>query len=329
VKLFTFCLNCAVFFRLYGPLDLCAQHLALETVRRGRAAGIGEVADATADSNFIYILEPKRAHVVFFNYALGRVGTFGSFGSSVGQFRRPIDVSTIGGEVAVLDQALGRITTFRVSKNTQPVPTQTIQLQVPAQGMCVPAKDQFLIYGYRGGFRLHLVDVRGRLIRSFAPATLAVHRSHQAEFVKGRIYCSQDGKTVILSSSLLPHVEEFNIKTGKKIWESSLRPFREIGIRQSAKAMTFTAGRGGHNEVYQAFAIPQYLVFQTVFAGKMDHPQIDTVTTYVYSVERNDWMRASVDYGPLFPVRRDYVLIVPRVVNANREFTLSRLRIVD
>lgn len=286
---------------------LLAQEIRLEGTARATSSQLHDlamVADAAMDGQGrVFILDPSLPRVIVTDSQLRSLGYFGRRGSGLGEFRDPVSIGILAdGRIAVLDRALGRITLFQVRDGGAEVrPQETIQVGFLADAMCVLPGGRFLLHGFVAGSRLHVIGADGQRLRSFAP--VAADRSHMAQTLlsRGRITCDTARDEVLVSSRFLPAVESYRISTGQRTWEGRLEPFRAITIEDQGSQVSISSGSSGASLVTSQLATRDHFVVQAVFDARTDGATADTVTTYVYSRHRREWLphgyRAPLMFG--------------------------------
>ncbi|HXF95253.1 MAG TPA: hypothetical protein VNI61_04040 [Gemmatimonadales bacterium] len=187
------------------------------------------------------------------------------------------------------------------------------------------ADSNLLVYGLRLGSRLHVVDLDGRRLRSFASADATLSPMAQDLLAQGRIWCNPQRDEVLVSSKFLQLVEAFQISTGQRVWVDTLRPFRTIALSDRGTRVTISSGRAGFSLVSSLFSIGDYRLFQTTYESRLDNPAVDTIVTYVYSRRTGTWFPPQFDVPLLLPLRGAKVLSVEE--SDRLEIKLHRLAI--
>ncbi len=288
---------------------------------------LGVVADAVADpQGRVFILDETGPRIVVTDSHLRPLGYFGRRGSGPGEFREPVSIGILAdGRVAVLDRALRRVTILAVRQGGRSlVPERTVETRIASESMCVLADDKLLVYGFSGAARLHVFDLDGRQLRSFAPGDSTRSPMARQLLAKGRIACDQTQDEVLVSSRFLPVVEAFRIGTGERLWVDTLgSPFRPIVVTDRGRSATVASGRAGHSLISSLFRANDYRVFQTAYASRQDGADVDTVVSYVYSRRLRAWMAPQFQAPIVFPLRGGRALSVRE--NDRLEIQISRL----
>jgi hypothetical protein len=310
-------LVCMVVWTEVGtPAPAAAQQIRLEPIARTTSSqlhDVGIVADAAMDSNGrVYILDPSVPRVVITDAHLRSLGHFGRRGSGPGEFRDPVSLGVVaGGEVAVLDRALGRITLFEIERSGASArPVRTIPLDFGSEWMCALPGGNFLIYGLHGGQRLHVVGADGRVLRSFAPAEPGLSPMALSLLTRGRMACDPRRDEVLVSSRFLPSVETYRISTGVSTWNGRLEPFRATTVSDAGAQVTIASGPSGVSLVSNVVGVGDYFVFQAHYDSRTDGVAADTTTTYVYSRSRGEWLPHGFRTPLMFGLRDGRVLSV-------------------
>jgi hypothetical protein len=297
-------LGCVLAVALVCPATVLAQQIRLHAVARATSAqlhDLGTVTDAAKDAEGrVYILDPTAHRIIVTDAHLRRLGSFGRRGAGPGEFREPVSVGVLSnGRIAVLDRALGRITVLAVRDGGRSlVMQQTINLNINSEAMCVLPGDEFLIYGFESGGRLHVFDRNGRRRRSFAPPAARLSPMAQGLLARGKIACDAERDEVLVASRFSPWVELFRVSTGAQIWTERLQPFRETRVQDRGSQVTISSGASGLSLISGLLNTRDYLLFQTVYDSRTDGATADTVMTYVYSRQARRWLPRA-DGAPL------------------------------
>lgn len=324
----------AVSWMLLPTPDLRAQQISLEPIARLTSDQLKElavVADVAADrQGRVFILDPTAPGIFVADARLRPIGYFGSRGSGPGEFREPVAIAMLAdGRVAVLDRALGRITVFTVQDGGRSLlPQRTVSLNMSSEAMCILPGDQFLIYGLNAGKRLHVVDMDGQQIRSFAPPDAKLSPMALNLLTRGRIACERQRDEVLVSSKFLPYVEAFRTSTGERLWVDLLEPFRGISVLDGRGAVTISSGPAGFSVISSLFSLGDYRVFQTVYESRIDGAVADTIGTYVYSIRAQAWLPPEFDLPLIFRTNGDVALSVEGRDQLKMEFKLNRLLMI-
>jgi hypothetical protein len=274
---------------------------------------LGDVVAAVRDPHGrLFILDNKERRVVLTDEGFRHFVYAGRPGAGPGEFREPVSIGVLSdGRIAVLDRALRRVTIFRV-RDVAPllVPERTIPFRVRTEAMCILRNDQLLILGLADGARLHVYDLEGRHLRSFAPADSSLSPMAAGILSKGRIACDRGSDEAVVSSSVLPVVEAFRVTTGARTWADTLRPFRQIILRDEGDRVSQSSGRTGHSLVSNVFVTDGYRVFQALYAARLDGAAIDTSVSYVYSRSERSWLATTFLVPLLFPLEDGIVVAV-------------------
>ena len=268
------------------------------------------VAVAANPQGSVFILERSGGRVTVADRTLRPLGSAGRVGTQVGEFRRPVSLGMLpNGRVAVLDRTLQRVTVLAEGDGGRSVNAERmIPLKVSAESMCTLDDGRMVIYGLSDGMRLHLFDVNGERLRSFAPADSQLSPMAQEVVTIGKIACDLAHDEVLVTTSVWPIVEAFRISTGEQFWTGELRPYRALRLIDLGESVTLESGRAGYSRVSRAFILDDYRVFQTTYDARRDNARADTVVTYVYSRREGAWMSPQLGLPLLFPVGQGQVL---------------------
>lgn len=312
-------------------LSLSAQQVRLQPTARTTSTHLDDlavVADAARDAaGRVYIVDPTGPRIIVTDAQLRRLGSFGRRGAGPGEFRDPVSVGVLStGRVAVLDRALGRITVLEVTEGGRTlVPRQTLNLNVRSEHMCVLPGDEYLVYGFDSGARLHVFGHDGRRRRSFARPDAALSPMALGLMTRGKIACDVANDEVLVASRFSPAVELFRISTGERTWTGRLAPFRETLMRDQGSAVTIASGRHGSSLVFGLLSTRDYLLFQTVYDSRTDGATADTVMTYVYSRQGRRWLPRVVQAPLVFGLGPGAALSVHGRDRLEMQITLDRV----
>ena len=310
---------------------LAGENLLLEplaTMPRDALDRLGGVVAAVRDPHGrLFILDDKERRVVLTDEGFRHFVYAGRPGAGPGEFREPVSIGVLSdGRIVVLDRALRRVTIFRVRDVGPPlVPERTIPFRVRTEAMCVLRNDQLLILGLADGARLHVYDLRGRHLRSFAPPDSSLSPMAAGILSKGRIACDRGSGEVVVSSSVLAAVEAFRVSTGARTWVDTLIPFRQIVVSDKGDRVSQSSGRTGHSLVSNVFITDDHRVFQALYAGRTDGATIDTSVSYLYSRGDRSWLTATFQVPLLFPL--DDGLTVAVRLDPELQVQVSRLAV--
>lgn len=272
----------------------------------------GSLLDAAEDQNGRVLILDARARVTVADSRLRVLTVVARQPGGPMLFRDPVSVGILAdGRVAVLDRARQVIRMLRLNQGgTALIEADTVAISTPAEGMCVASANTFLIYGALAGSRLHVFDMRGRLLRSFAPADSIWSAPAQDQLAMGRIGCDVTNDEVTVTSAFLPIVEAFRISTGERTWVDTLRPFRASTVTDRARGVSVRTGPGGHSLVQTVLTLPGCRLLQAVYVGRQDGGRTDTVVSYLYRNAARGWEPAQLGIPLLFPLRGSSVLSV-------------------
>lgn len=283
---------------------------------------IGAAQDGRGD---LFLLD-ARSQVTIADSRLELLGTFGRSADGSMAFRDPVSIGVLSdGRVAVLDEGRQAIVVMRAKhRGAELVPEDTILVRRFARGMCTLPGGAFLIYGAVDGMRLHIYDIRGRVLRSFAPADPRLTPAQQDQFAMGQLGCDPEEDQVIITSAFSPAVEAFRISSGRRIWADTLRPYRAATVTIHGRGLTIFTPRGGHSVVASALRVGRCRMIQASYVGRQDGSTVDTVVTYVFGGASRARASVTLDVPRLVPLGGMAVLSV----QAGRSLLeLDRLRV--
>lgn len=294
-----------------------------------KLASLGDVIGAVIGTGqTVFLLDANPPRIVATDLRLRELASFGRQGSGPGEFRNPVSLAMVsGGRIAVLDRALRRITIVAATNGGKTIVLhRTMPLLVPAEAMCALPDDKFLVYGFAGGNRLHVLDSAGKVLRSFAPPRGSGSPMASTLLAAGLIACDNRRDEVVVSSKFLSTVEAFRISTGQLVWLDSLRFFRPLELEDHGTTVSISSsGLAGYSSIASLFQIGNYRVFQTVYEARQDHPTVDTVVTLVYDIHRAAWMPYQVNVPLSFRLTDTNVVSVDSGPQLELEIRLSRI----
>lgn len=249
----------------------------------------------------ILLLDRGAPGIFITNTRLKPLGTAGRRGSGPGELREPVGIGILQeGRVAVLDRALRRINLYHLDSLGVSLTTAgSIPIASSAESMCVLPGSRFLIYGYRDGYRLHLFDLSGKLVRSFGPVEADLSPIARDLLTKGLLACDGRGDEVVLSNKFLPVVEAFDLSTGERMWVDTLQPFRPLKVEDKGGRVSIASGRTGYSASSSVLVLGKYRIFQTFFDSRRDSVQVDSVTTYIFDRTARQWLPPQHDIPTL------------------------------
>jgi hypothetical protein len=292
-------------------------------------ANLGAVTDAVSDGEGrIVILDGPNDRVVVTDEHLGVLATYGTRGAGVGQFIEPIALARLGpGRVAILDRGLRHVTVLLLKQRGKVLTQErTVPLEVRASAICGLGSDHLLIYGMKGGFRLHVIDLGGHVLRSFAPGDKRFSKMAQTILAQGKVSCESGHDVALLSSEYLSRVEAFRITSGRLGWVDTLSPFRATRMIDRDTSVTVSSGNSGFSLISSMLDGAKYRVFQTVFDARRDNATVDTVTTYTYSATEKKWLAYTYDVPRIVPLTDTHVIAVR--TGASSGIAVGRLSVV-
>jgi hypothetical protein len=307
----------AILALLANTCDLSAQagpHLKPLVRRSADEIGLsGLIADVTSDSmGRLLILDEAQRSVIVVDSGLQLVSRVGRSGAGPGEFREPTAIgSWAGGRFAVLDRAIRRITVFR-RKGGEPgyeVET-TIPLRFGGEYFCTLPHNSMLVYGAFEGNRLHVLDIKGHIRRSFAPSDAHLSPMSQGLMSRGAIACDIARGEVLVSSKFSPAVEAFRLADGERIWADSLHPFRPLTLEQTGGRTTISSGRAGFSAVSRIAMSGDNLVVQATYESRIDSATVDTVMSYIRSRSKRRWLLSRTDLPVFYAISRGRALAV-------------------
>lgn len=261
--------------------------------------------DAVADSSGrVFVLGTNTGRIAVTDRQLHLAGYIGGNGADPGKFREPVSLGILGnGRLAVLDRAQQRVTVLAVARSGDSAAVERIvPLRSESESMCILPQGLILIYGLRDGQRLHVFDLGGNLLRSFAPADTSHSFMAQKLLAMGRIACDPAHDEVIITSVHTPAVEAYRVSTGERLWTDVLRPFRPLNLIDRRHSVTLESDHAGYSRISGAFALNDLWVFQTRYDSRLDEATRDTVVTYVYSRATHNWLNPELGLPLVFPV---------------------------
>lgn len=301
--------------------------LRLKRVASTSSSGLADVDsihDAVTDGRgHIVLLDRGRARLLVADSGLTFVTTVPWHANGVTRLWEPSALARLGpGRIAVLDQQVHRITELVVTDDGRGVTWgRTIPLRLASVSwFCALQDGDFLVYGYRDGKRLHVVDGRtGAVRRSFAPADSTLPARAQDLTTQGRISCDESSDEVVLSTWFLPGIEAYEISTGRHLWADRLTPFRPIVFRSEDSVVRIGSGPAGYSRVIAVFHADDRRIIQARLVSKLGAAAADRDTTITYAFARRHerWDPPRLSLPVLIAVDRQHVLSVSATPNAN------------
>jgi hypothetical protein len=274
---------------------------------------VSSTIEAVEDSHGRIFILGAGSRITIVDERLRLLGVVSQSSDGSALFRDAISIGVLAdGRIAVLDRGRRTIRVMRAIRGGSAlVTTDTVSVGMSAEGMCVLGGNRFLIYGADHGMRLHVVDVRGVALRSFAPADPRQSDAVQDQFAMGQLGCDQQADQVIVTSAFLPTVEAFRISTGERTWIDTLRPYRAVTITLQGRGLSIISGPGGHSLIRTVTALGTCRLFQTVNVARQDGQSPDTILSYVYREGERTWAPAQLGIARLVPLSPGKVLSLP------------------
>lgn len=260
----------------------------------------------------LLLLDRGTPAILIADSRLKPLGRAGRRGSGPGELREPVSIGILeGGQVAVLDRALRRINLYDMGRDGASLTASgSVPIAASAEAMCILPGSKLLIYGYREGYRLHVFDLNGKLLRSFGPVETILSPIARDLLTKGLLACDNRSDEVVLSSKFLPVVEAYRVSTGERIWVDTLRPFRPLNVNDQGGRVSIASGRTGYSASSSVLVLGNYRIFQTFFDSRRDSVEVDSVTTYIYDRPARRWLTPQHDLPTLLPFRDRKVVSV-------------------
>lgn len=308
-------------------------------VRRLASAGLAQlthgdsIQDAASDGlGHILLLDVPRSLILVADTALNVTATVSWREQGVTHLWDPVAFGVGNrGRVAVLDRRMRRITELSVSRDGRSLSWGPVtQIVLPsAEWFCPLRSGDYLVYGFRDGLGLHVVDGRtGAVLRSFAPADSKLHSMAQSVVTQGRIACNVSADEVVVSTSFLANIAAYRISSGQRLWSGRLDPFRPIVLVDREKSVTIGSGPAGYSRVTAVFYSGVHIVIQTTVTTKLGKrkSEPDTVVTYVYSRDGTEAVGPTLATPNLISLGPIGTLVVSNGPDATVQLTQIQLR---
>ncbi len=314
---------------LGGQSDV-APVISLRTISTAALAHLthgDSIQDAVADeAGHLLLLDVPRAQFVIADTNLRVTGTAPWRDGGVTHLWDPVALAVDdAGRLAVLDRRMHRISFVSVAKaGTTVAWGKVVNVDLPTAEWFCPLRDgDFLVYGFRHGMRLNLVNGRtGSILRSFAPADSSLHEMAQETETQGHIACDVHGDEVVVATPFLAGFQAYEIKSGKSVGSGVLAPFRPVVVIDRGNSVSVGFGAGGYTRVTAVFFLGWRLVFQATvkkYGKRASEP--DTVLTYIYSPRKMVDLETDLSTPSLIPLGRNRALAIGHGADATVRFT--------
>lgn len=286
---------------------------------------IAKVTDADADSNGrVYVADERQAKIQILDRDLRAVAEVGRPGSRDGEFRDLQGVRVIDSNSFVaVERYLRRLYVYRW-QHGRPELESTLRLPFEPYDLCVLGRRRFLVLGLFQKAKLHEVDQNGKVLSSWALMDSTVTPTVADHIVQGRVACSADRKTVVVTSSWVPRVELFERGLTVNPTIAFLQPIRPLAIMGKGKSASFHSGREGFHSPERAIVGSSLILISARQRSRTDGVRGDSVRWYGYDRKSNRWTVYRESVGRLFPLGGDKALSV--VEDDGTQLTLTSMR---
>ncbi len=272
---------------------------------------IAKVTDADADSDGrVYLADERQGRIQILDRDLRLVAEIGHPGNRDGEFRDLQGVRVIDSTSFVaVERYLRRLYVYRW-RHGQPELASTIRLAFEPYDLCILPRRRFLVLGLLQREKLHEVDESGKVLSSWAPMDSTVTPTVADHIVQGRVACSPDGKTVVVTSAWVPRVELFEDGTNANPTITFLQPIRALAIVGRGKSASFHSGHEGFHSPERAILGRSLILIGARQRARTDGVRGDSVRWYGYDRKLNRWTTYRESVGRLFPLGGDRALSV-------------------
>ena len=211
---------------------------------------LGTVADVVADGHGrLFALDAQRRAVVMLAPSHHHDRTIGRPGRGPGEFVAPVSMTMdSGGRLLVLDPGTMRIEAFRIDDDGTH-PAGALPLAFPAEDLVACGDGLFLLGSWRFNLIHEISAADGRVLRSFAPDSIATDDLMAGYRSSGYLECGP-GPSLTFLPTLRPELTRYSVATGARIGRLAIPGYEPVQVSRTADGgLMFRAPESGRHDM--------------------------------------------------------------------------------